>query len=199
MTLRRLLLLGATVSTFIAGVAAAEPITVSITSNRSSITFVSDAPGERIVGTAEGLSGSITTDLAAPASTTGTIQFAVEDMETGSALRDRHMQGEQWLNGDANPNIIFTIERLDSVTSTTDGARTDITGTAVGTVTINGVAAPASAQVAIAANGETKTVRVQPEFQVHLANHNIGGRDGAIGDTVGETIDISGTIYGAWE
>lgn len=199
MNLRRVLLLGATLSSLVVAEAVAEPITVSITSNRSSITFVSDAPGERIVGTAEGLSGTIQTDLAAPAQTTGTVQFAVEDMETGNALRDRHMRGDQWLNGDANPNIVFTIERLDNVTTNTDGARTDITGTAVGTISVNGVAAPATAQVVIAANTETKTIRVQPEFTVRLADHNVTGRDGSIGDTVGETIDISGTVYGAWE
>ncbi len=182
-----------------AATASADPITLTVTERRSSITFTSDAPGERIVGTASGLSGTITTDLANPAATSGTVQFPVSAMETGNAMRDRHMQGEQWLNAGANPNIVFTIERLEDVTTSVDGARTDINGTAIGTVTVNGVAAAARATVAIAANSETKTVRVQPTFVVRLADHNVAGRDGAIGDTVGETIDISGTVYAAWE
>lgn len=177
----------------------ADPITVSVTAQRSSITFVSDAPGERIVGTATGLSGSIQTDLANPAATTGTIQFPVDRMETGNAMRDRHMHGDQWLNAEAHPNIVFTIERIDGAQVSTDGNRTDISGTAVGTVLVNGVSAPAQAQVSVAVNSETQTVRIQPTFSVTLANHNVAGRDGAIGDTVGATIAIEGTVYGTIE
>jgi polyisoprenoid-binding protein YceI len=177
----------------------ADPVTVSVTAQRSSITFVSDAPGERIVGTATGLSGSIQTDLANPAATTGSIQFPVENMETGNAMRDQHMQGDQWLNAAAHPNIVFTIERIDGAQVTTDGNRTDIAGTAVGTVLVNGVSAPAQAQIAVAVNSGTQTVRIQPTFSVTLANHNVAGRDGAIGDTVGATIAIEGTVYGTIE
>jgi polyisoprenoid-binding protein YceI len=183
----------------LASTASAQSASLSVDGRRSTLSFISDAPGERIVGTASGISGSIQTDLANPAATTGTIQFPVSSMETGNAMRDRHMQGEQWLNGDANPNIVFTIERIDNPTVSTNGNRTDITGTAVGTVTINGVAAPVQAQVAVALNSETRTARIQPTFSVSLAAHNIAGRDGAIGDTVGATIAIEGTVYAAWE
>jgi polyisoprenoid-binding protein YceI len=183
----------------LASTAHAQSASLNVDGRRSTLSFISDAPGERIVGTASGLSGTIQTDLANPAATTGTIQFPVSSMETGNAMRDRHMQGEQWLNGDANPNIVFTIERIDNPTVSTEGNRTDITGTAVGTVNINGVAAPVQAQIAVVLNSETRTARVQPTFNVSLAAHNITGRDGAIGDTVGASIAIEGTVYAGWE
>ena len=183
----------------LASTAHAQNATLSLDSRRSTISFISDAPGERIVGTATDLSGTIQTDLANPSATTGTIQFPVASMETGNAMRDQHMQGEQWLNGVAHPNIVFTIERIENPTVSTEGNRTDITGTAVGTVNINGVSAPVQAQVSVALNSETRTARVQPTFNVSLASHNIAGRDGAIGDTVGATIAIEGTVYAAWE
>ena len=67
-------------SSLIASAALAEPVTVTITQNRSSVSFVSDAPGERILGTADALEGEVQTDLAELASTSGTLRIPVERM-----------------------------------------------------------------------------------------------------------------------
>lgn len=181
------------------GAAVADPMELRITADRSSIAFTSTAPAERIVGTADGLSGTIRVDLDALESTTGTIEFPVANMRTGNQMRDRHMRGSDWLNGGAHPSIRFTIERLENVTANPQGDRTDVTADAVGQVEVNGVAAPARARVQVALLSSTRTARIQPTFTVRLADHRVTGARGAIGDTVGETIEIEGTIYAAWE
>lgn len=183
----------------VSAAASATPISISVNTGRSSLTFTSDAPGERIVGTASQITGTIQADLTNLAATTGTIQFPVSSMVTGNTMRDRHMVGAEWLNGEVNPTITFTIERIDNATSTVDGTRTDITGTAVGQVTVNGVSLPATAQIAVALMSNNNSVRIQPNFSVRLADHNVSGAQGAIGDTVAASIDIEGTIYATWE
>lgn len=201
MSLRQLLVRSLTTVTLLLGASPvfADPLTMAVDARRSTITFTSDAPGERFVGTAGELSGTISTDTANFAATTGTISFPVSSMNTGNTLRDRHMRGSDWLNADANPQISFTIERLEGVATSTNGNRTDVTATAHGQVTVNGVTAPATATVTVALNAETKTGRVQTTFAVSLANHNVTGADNAIGSSVGETIDIEGTVYTSWE
>jgi polyisoprenoid-binding protein YceI len=186
-------------SSLIASAARAEPVTVTITQNRSSVSFVSDAPGERILGTADALEGEVRTDLAELASTSGTLRIPVERMETGNALRDRHLRSDDWLNAEAHPFIVVRVERLEDLTSTDDGDVTRVEATAVGTIEIHGVSQPMRSAISLALNRQSKTVRIQPTFSVALADHQISGRDNAIGDTVGASIDITGTIYGAWE
>jgi polyisoprenoid-binding protein YceI len=183
----------------LAAAAWAAPVTITVNSGRSSLTFTSDAPGERIVGTASQITGTITADLENLAATTGTLQFPVASMATGNTMRDRHMQGAEWLNAAANPNITFTVERLDNAAATTNGNRTDITGTAVGQVTVNGVSVPATAQIEVAWMSNNNSVRIQPRFAVELAAHNVSGAQGSIGDTVAGTITIDGTIYATAE
>ena len=186
-------------TSLLAGSAFASPMAISVNTGRSSLTFTSNAPGERIVGTASQITGTIAADLTNLAATTGTLQFPVSSMATGNAMRDRHLAGSEWLNAEANPSITFTIERLDNATSTVDGNRTDVSGTAVGQVTVNGVSLPASAQIAVALMSNNNSVRIQPTFSVQLADHNVSGAQGAIGDTVAASIEITGTIYATWE
>lgn len=178
---------------------ASASITMAVEGERSSITFTSDAPGERIVGTASSLSGTLTVDLQALESTTGTLRFPVRAMQTGNRTRDRHLIGREWLNASANPDIVFVVERLSDVTRETDGTRITVRGTAHGQVEVNGVRAPATARVEVILLTDRGSARIQPTFTVRLADHEVRGARGAIGDTVGETIDIEGLIYASWD
>lgn len=182
----------------VASMAHAETALV-LDSERSTITFTSDAPGERIVGTAPTVSGTLSVDLDNPETASGTMQFPVNGMRTGNRSRDRHLAGREWLNASANPNVTFTLERLSDVTREVEGERITIRARAHGQVEVNGVSAPAEAQVEVILLMDRRSARIQPTFAIRLADHQVRGARGAIGDTVGETIDIEGLLYASWD
>ena len=134
---------------FTAGSAFAQSIgdgekTFAVNASKSAIKFVSEAPAEKIQGTANGkISGSVTLNLSNLAESKGTISFPVGSMETGNKLRDRHMKGKDWLNAKANPNITFTLESIADGVADGAGAK----GIAVGKINVNGVEAPAKAEI----------------------------------------------------
>ena len=178
---------------------ASDATTLNLDSERSTITFTSDAPGERIVGTASSVSGTLSVDLDNPETASGTMQFPVSGMRTGNRSRDRHLAGREWLNASANPNVTFTLERLSDVTREAEGERVTIRARAHGQVEVNGVSAPAEAQVEVILLMDRRSARIQPTFAIRLADHQVRGARGAIGDTVGETIDIEGLLYASWD
>lgn len=168
--------------------------TFAVNSSKSTIKFVSEAPAEKIQGTANGkISGSVTLNLANLAESKGKISFPVDSMESGNKLRDRHMKGKDWLNAKKHPNITFTLESIAD--GQADGA--SATGVAVGKVSVNGVEAPARAQIELKYLAEKGLFKVKiTSLQVRLANHNVEGKRGVVGNKVGETIEITGLVYG---
>ena len=172
---------------------------VAVDAKKSSIKFVSEAPAEKIEGTVEsGISGSFKLNADDVSKTSGTIALPVEEMSTGNKLRDKHMRGKDWLNAKDNANITFTIDGLDDVKmGKKEGDKQSFDALAKGKVNINGTNAPASAKVTVTALG-SGSVKVEiKQLVVKLADHKVEGKKGVVGDKVGETIEITGLIYGA--
>lgn len=167
----------------------------TIDGDRSSIEFVSDAPMERIVGTSEQLEGAVYFDADNVSQTRGEIRFPVDSMRTGNSTRDRHLTQESWLHADEYPEITFQIEGLEDVETARSENRIDYRGTATGTVEVRGVEQDSEATVEFAVLPERGVARIQPEFQLRLADHDVEGADNNIGNEVGEVIDIKGLIY----
>lgn len=183
----------------VAAAQSAAPATLTFDKERSKIDWISDAPAERIVGTAEGVEGRVRWNLNDLASTSGEISFPVDAMKSGNRLRDRHLKGSDWLNADDHPLITFRITGLEEIERTEEDSQIRVQAVATGSIVVNGVEAECRADVSIAIIPESQRVRIQPEFQVRLADHNVSGRRGAIGSEVGESIDISGVLYGNWQ
>ncbi|MFU8803914.1 MAG: YceI family protein [Bradymonadaceae bacterium] len=173
--------------------------TLTIDSERSKISWVSEAPAEKIVGTGEELKGTIRLNLDDLEATKGTIAFPVSTMKTGNRLRDRHLQGKDWLNAKKNANVEFHLEKLENVKRSVDGDQIIVEADAVGQVEVNGVKAPNRAQVRITLLPDRKLARIQPTLKLALADHKVAGKRGVVGDKVGEVIEIEGVIYGNWE
>ena len=167
----------------------------TIDGDRSSIEFVSDAPMERIVGTSEQLEGSVHFDADNVSETRGEIQFPVDSMRTGNSTRDRHLTEESWLHADDYPQITFEIEGLEDVETAHSEDRIDFRATATGSVEVRGVEQDSEADVEFAVLPERGVARIEPEFQLRLADHDVEGADNNIGNEVGEVIDINGLIY----
>lgn len=166
---------------------------------KSQMKFDSTAPAEKIIGVIKDVTGEVKVNLEDASKTTGKVMFPVASMNTGNDLRDRHMAGEEWLNAKANPNIIFTITSMEDAKVKSEGDKVTIVGLAVGTVNVNGVDAPNKAKVTITILKSKKIVKVDPALSVKLADHKIAGKKGVVGSKVGETVTISGTLYGKVE
>lgn len=171
---------------------------MSLDSERSTLTWTSEAPAEKIVGTASEIEGSVSWNLSSLEATSGSFQFPVESMQSGNRLRDRHLKGRDWLNARANPNVIYQIERLEILERTERDGQLHLEVKIHGRVTINGVEAANESRAQVAIIPESRRVRIQPQIEVSLRDHEVSGRRGAIGDTVGESIQIEGTLYGSW-
>lgn len=157
--------------------------------------WLSDAPVEKIRGTAKGAKGKFTTQASDISKTTGTVTVPVELMETGNGLRDKHLKGPEWLDARAHPEIKFTIAGVDDVKVETDGDVRIATGKARGTISIHGV--DKALVVPIKAKVKAGKMKIEMKFEVSLADFAIEGSRGTIGKKVGETITIEGTLKGA--
>ncbi len=173
--------------------------TVKVNSKKSNIKFVSEAVAEKIEGTVESdISGTFTMNMDNVAETKGSISLPVKQMKTGNKLRDKHMRGKDWLNAKKNPNITFTIEGLENVeVSAQDGKKQSFKGHATGKINVNGVDSPAKAKVTVTLL-DSGLVKISiNKLTVKLADHKVAGKKGTIGNKVGESIEITGLVYGA--
>jgi polyisoprenoid-binding protein YceI len=101
----------------------------------NAIQFHLDSLLEPIAGSANGITGSVNFDPAAPAATNGQIVVAAPSLTVTNGTMQQHLHGGNWLNVAANPEITFEITGLQM--AKTDGNTT--TATAVGKFTLKGV------------------------------------------------------------
>ncbi|MBC2605069.1 YceI family protein [Pelagicoccus albus] len=101
----------------------------------NNIVFLLDAPLESINGTATGITGSVSFDLAEPESTSGKLVVAVDSLSVANPKMVEHMMGAKWLAAEEYPEISYELTGLSDVEK--DG--TMVKGTAHGVMTIKGV------------------------------------------------------------
>jgi polyisoprenoid-binding protein YceI len=177
-------------------------ITLSDRVGKNQFTWSSDAPLEKIKGTAEGVTGSLTVDPQNLATLRGTISAQVSTMKSGNATRDGHLKGDQWLNAAQYPQITFTVASVSGVTVTGNKAR----GTATGTFTMHGVSKQISIPFSLtwlSASAATKKrapgdlVMFEADFKLALKDYKVIGAKGLVGSKVGETIAVKAKLFGA--
>ncbi|MBU3678283.1 MAG: YceI family protein [Candidatus Kapabacteria bacterium] len=171
---------------------------------KNAIEFVSEAPVEKINGTADGVQGAFTLDAANLEATSGKIDVAVLTMKTANSKRDEHMYDAMWLDAAKYPTITFDIKSLKDVKVATKDGRSVVTATAVGSFTCHGVTKPTSASVTITYLPESADTKkrasgnlamIEATFNVGLADHNITGKAGVVGKSVGETIAVTAKLF----
>ena len=192
-------------ATSIPGAAAgAKKYTLNNSVGKNAIEFVSDAPMEKINGTSDGVDGSFMLDAANLEATTGKITVKVMTMKTANSKRDEHMYDAMWLDAGTYPTIGFDVKSLKDVKVTTKDGRSVVTATAVGSFTCHGVTKPSTANVTITylpESAETKKrasgnlAMIEASFTVALAEHNITGKAGVVGKSVGETIAVTAKLF----
>lgn len=194
-----------TAGTGIAG-AASKPATFTLNNavGKNAVAFVSEAPVEKINGTADGVSGMFTINAANIEATTGTLDVKVASMKTANSKRDDHMYSEMWLDEARFPTIQFAVQSIKDVKVSTADGRSTITGTAVGTFTCHGVSKPLSAPITLTympESAETKKrangtlVMVSTSFEVALKDFEVQGKAGVVGKSVGEIIKVQASLF----
>ena len=159
--------------------------------SRTSIDWFSDAPMEKIKGTASGATGSVTFDPANPQGLTGSVSVPVKSMKSGNPIRDRHLKGAKWLDAGKYPNLVFKVTKVTAATRAKSKSDLKLNGT----FTCHGVTKAISVPATIKWNA--KTLKLTTKFTIKLADYKVAGSSGTIGNKVGKTIEIKATLYGA--
>lgn len=101
----------------------------------NAVQFLLDSVLEPISGTANEVSGSVTFDPAAPASTMGKIVVAASSLQVSNSTMTQHLLSDKWIDAAGHPEIIFELVSLANVK--TSGTTT--TADATGKFTLKGV------------------------------------------------------------
>ncbi len=169
------------------------------------LTFVSNAPLEKIEGSASGIAGGFMIDPANLEATAGTITVTTSSMQTGMSKRDGHMLSEEWLDAEHHPSITYVVRELRNISVVqTDGAKATIKATAVGEFTMHGVTKSMEASVTITyvrASDATKArasgdlVMLDARFTVPWSDFGVKGRK-SFNDKVSQSIEIHASLFG---
>jgi polyisoprenoid-binding protein YceI len=141
----------------------------------SRIQFVSDAPLERFTGTSSKLSGEIKVDPAKVAQTKGELKVQIASIKTGIALRDQHLQQENWLDAKKYPEAKFVITKVTGLATLKPNTAAE--AKVQGKFTLHGVTkevtATAKVRLIPAGAGKPESLRVQASFPVKLEDHKV--------------------------
>ncbi|MBK6911946.1 MAG: YceI family protein [bacterium] len=137
------------------------------------VQFVSDAPLERIVGRADGISGKISLNLSnLTDGAAGTVTVDLKTLDTGLSLRNQHMR-ENHLHTAEHPDAVFT------VTSIASADPSDISGGGVaatlvrGQLDLHGVKQEYEILGSLSFDKTDGTLRAQYIWPVQLKDHQI--------------------------
>jgi polyisoprenoid-binding protein YceI len=170
--------------------------------NQNKIEFKLDAPAEKIAGTANDISGTVTFDPQNPGATKGKIIVATASLTVPNGMQTSIMRGNQWLDAASNPQITFETKELKNVQTT--GAKTS--ADAVGTFTLHGVSKEVTIPVTLNylpdklgehLGGNQKgdlLVITSTNFSIKRADFNImpGKNLDKVADTINLTIGVAG-------
>jgi len=97
--------------------------------NGNKIEFKLDAPAEKIAGTANDISGTVTFDPQNPGATRGKIAVATASLTVPNAMQTTIMRGSLWLDAAKYPQITFEAKELKNVKTSGTNTTADVTGT----------------------------------------------------------------------
>ena len=169
----------------------------------NAIQFKLDAPLEAISGTANGVSGTVSFDPAAPAATTGRIVLETKSLTTGNPVMQEHLHGAKWLDVAQFPTIVFEATQLANVR--TQGAQ--ILADLTGKLTVKGITKELTVPVSFTYLADKLGARVndpkikgdllvvRTRFEINRSEFNIMA--GLATDKVAETIELSLALAGA--
>ncbi|MEE2786145.1 MAG: YceI family protein [Myxococcota bacterium] len=161
---------------------------------KGAMKFLSEAPLEKIVGTADGM-GEVAFDPMNLSALKGKIIVPVKSMKTGNERRDSHLRSEGWLDEAKFPEITFVSKVVKPVGEVvTKGPVSSAKVTVEGDFTLHGVTKPLTAEVELKWKGDK--LKLKTQFQIALADYNVAGTGDIVGSKVGKTIDVQVRLRG---
>ena len=155
--------------------------------------FVSEAPLEKIEGTTTA-AGKVQIDFANLTNIVGEIKIPVKSMRTGNTKRDSHMYSPEWLDEKKCSDISFKIKSTKVENQKAKGdihrAKLNVTGD----FNVHCVSKELTVPVVLKWKGDK--VKVSTSFTITLADYNVAGSKGVVGEKVGKTIDVSVSVKG---
>jgi polyisoprenoid-binding protein YceI len=170
--------------------------------NGNTIEFKLDAPAEKIAGTANAISGTITFDPQNPGATRGKIVVATSSLTVPNGMQTTIMRGPLWLDATKYPEITFEAKELKNVKADGDKTTADVAGT----FTLHGVAKEVTIPVEMKylkdklgehLGGNQKgdlLVITSTNFSIKRADFNImpGKNLDKVADTINLTLGVAG-------
>ncbi len=168
----------------------------------NAVQFHLDSLLEPIAGNANGVSGTVSFDPAAPASTAGTIVVTADSLVVSNDTMTEHLHGGKWLDVASHPEITFELSSLTDVQ--TEGNTT--TATAKGKFTLKGITQEISVPVKLTYLADALEKRTRPgnkgdllvirsEFTIERADYGI--QPGQNEDKVNPEIELTVAIVGS--
>lgn len=93
------------------------------------VVFMLDAPLEFISGTGRGITGMVDFDFDNPEALSGSIELTAESLSVPNQSMEEHMHGDDWLDIETNPTIVFTVTSLDVASKEDNTINGNINGT----------------------------------------------------------------------
>ncbi len=164
--------------------------------------FKLDAPLESITGTANGITGKVHFDRAAPEKTRGRIALDSASLKVGNPLMQEHLHSADWLAVESHPAITFEVNEVNNVRNEGNRIFADVTGR----FTLKGQERTLTVPVSFTFLEDRLGARVgdpsvkgdllvlRSEFEID--RNDFGIQPGQHTDTVSETIQISLAVAG---
>lgn len=164
-------------------------------------TFKLDAPLEAISGSANGVSGTVKFDPAAPSSLTGKIVIAAKSLHVGNPVMLEHLHGDGWVDVAKHPEITFEVGSIKNARTEGNVTTADVTGK----FTLKGVTKEITIPAKITylkdklkargGNQEGDLLVIRSNFTVKRADFGI--KPGQAEDKVSNEIELGLSIAGA--
>ena len=173
----------------------------------TSVSFLSKAPLEDILGTNQGVSGKVVVDLNNPTNKAqGKITVDVSQFKTGIELRDEHLRNETWLNTKAHPAATFEIEKIETkqrlavgytTVGTVHGAFTMMGKTSKVKVPIKAAYVEATKELQETAYIKSNLLVIDGSFRINLKEYGVKGLKDLGGKKVSESVLVTLKLAGA--
>jgi polyisoprenoid-binding protein YceI len=135
-----------------------------------------------------GLSGTISTDPAAPDKSTVALELKTDTLDTGYAQRDKDIKGPDFLNVKQFPLVTFKSTSVQKIS--------DQLYTVTGDLTFHGVTKPVTVQANIIGRGNGPKGEVQAGMEVHFtikrSEYDVKYGLPQLGDDVELTVAVTG-------
>ena len=115
-------------------------------------------------------------------------------MKTGNDMRDDHLRSAQWLDAATHPEMSFEVVSVVAKPTVTEGDVKSADLEVTGKFTLHGVTTDLKAPATIKWKGDK--VKISTQFGIKLADYKVKGKEGIVGQKVGETIACEATLKG---